>query len=135
MRRRVMSLRPCDGKGIRAAPSYRAVVLADARKAFVERVKAIDPVFKRGDLADFWPALRDLVAMAPERVDVSRKKSHYLASLALRSLARDDLASAIRFLDLADRVLDPSHLTAFLLEERADLRQEAEALLRNVPTA
>lgn len=109
-----------------------AIVASDVRRAFVERVKAIDPVFKRGDLEAFWPALHELITMAPERVDLSRKKSHYLASLAARSLARDDPASALAFLDLADRTLDPSHLTAFLLEERTDFRRQAEATLANV---
>lgn len=100
----------------------------DARQAFVERVKQIDPVFKRGDLESFWPALEDLVAMAPERVDVSRKKSHYLASLAARSLARNDAASALAFLDLADRTVEASHMTPFLLDERAAFRRQATAI-------
>ena len=95
----------------------------DVRERFVDRVKTIDPIFKRGDLGTFWPALRELMAIAPGRVDLSKKKSHYLASLAVRSLAREDPASALEFLDLADRVLDPSHLTEFLLEERADFRR------------
>jgi hypothetical protein len=97
----------------------------DARQAFVERVKQIDPVFKRGDLPSFWPALIELVAMAPERADVSRKKSHYLASLAARSLARNDPASALAFLDLADRTVDASHMTPFLIEERTAFRRQA----------
>jgi hypothetical protein len=100
----------------------------DARQAFVDRVKQIDPVFKRGDLRSFWPALEELVAMAPERVDVSRKKSHYLASLAARSLARDDLESALAFLDLADRTIEASHMTPFLRDERAEFRRQAIAL-------
>lgn len=99
----------------------------DAREAFVETVKRIDPMFKRGDLPAFWPALEGLVAMAPDRTDVSRKKSHYLASLAARSLARDDPRSALAFLDLADRILDPAHLTPFLLEERISFRRAAVA--------
>jgi hypothetical protein len=97
----------------------------DAREAFVEQVKRIDPIFKRGDLRSFWPALEALLALAPERVDVSRKKSHYLASLAARSLARDDPASAIAFLDLADRTVEASHLTPSLLDERAAFRRQA----------
>jgi hypothetical protein len=100
----------------------------DARQAFVDRVKQIDPVFKQGDLRSFWPALEELVAMAPERVDVSRKKSHYLASLAARSLARDDPGSALAFLDLADRTVEASHMTPFLLDERAEFRHQAIAL-------
>jgi hypothetical protein len=100
----------------------------DARQAFVDRVKQIDPVFKRGDLRTFWPALEELVAIAPERVDVSHKKSHYLASLAARSLARDDPASALAFLDLADRTVEASHMTPFLIEERAEFRRQAIAL-------
>jgi hypothetical protein len=104
----------------------------DARRAFVERVKAIDPIFKRGDLQSFWPALEELVALAPERVDVSRKKSHYLASLAARSLARDDPASALEFLDLADATVEASHMTPFLLEERMAFRQEAIDLSRRL---
>jgi hypothetical protein len=99
----------------------------DARQAFVDRVKQIDPIFKRGDLQAFWPALKELTAMAPERADVSRKKSHYLASLAARSLARNDPASALAFLDLADRTVEASHLTPFLLDERKAFRQQAVA--------
>lgn len=99
----------------------------DAREAFVERVKRIDPIFKRGDLRSFWPALEELVALAPDRVDVSRKKSHYLASLAARSLARQDIESALAFLDLADRAVNPAHLTEYLVQERATFRRDAEA--------
>ncbi|MGI0149333.1 MAG: hypothetical protein ACREDF_07360 [Thermoplasmata archaeon] len=102
----------------------------DAREEFVDRVKSIDPIFKRGDLEAFRALLDDLIAMAPERVDLSKKKSHYLASLAARSLARDDPASALVFLDLADRILDPVHLTEFLLTERAEFRRQAVAVLR-----
>jgi len=97
----------------------------DIRELFVDRVKAIDPIFKRGDLEQFWAMLRDLVAMAPERVDLSQKKSHYLASLAARSLARGDSRSALEFLDFADRSVDRTHLTPFLLNERADFREMA----------
>lgn len=99
------------------------------RETFTERVKAIDPIFKRGDLAAFWPALRDLVAMAPDRVDLSRKKSHYLASLAIRSLQRGDPHAALAFLDFADRVLESSHMIPFLLQERANYRRQAGALV------
>ena len=99
----------------------------DVRWDFVNRVKPIDPVFKRGDLQAFWPALRDLIAMAPDRADLSKKKSHYLASLAVRSLGRGDALSALAFLDLADEVLQPSHLTEFLLEERIEFRRQAES--------
>jgi len=105
-------------------------VARDERQEFVDRVKAIDPVFRRGDLDAFWPSLRELVAFAPRRADLSKKKSHYLASLAARSLARGDPQSAIEFLDYADRTLDPSHLTRFLLEERADYRLAAQEALR-----
>ena len=97
----------------------------DAREAFVEQVKRIDPIFKRGDLQSFWPELEALLTLAPARVDVSRKKSHYLASLAARSLARDDPASAVAFLDLADRPVEDSHLTPYLLDERAAFRRQA----------
>lgn len=114
---------------------HAALVLAtmDARQAFVNEVKRIDPLFRRGDLKAFWPALRRLVAQADDRVDVSRKKSHYLASLAARSLARDDSRSALAFLDLADRALDPVHLTPFLLEERVAFREKAVARSRRPP--
>jgi hypothetical protein len=104
-------------------------VARDIREEFVDRVKSIDPVFKQDDLDAFWPLLDDLMAMAPDRADLSQKKSHYLASLAARSLARDDPRSALRFLDLADRILDPLHLTEFLLTERAEFRQQASASL------
>jgi len=105
-------------------------VTDEVREAFVARVKAIDPVFKRGDLEHFWRLLRELVATAPERRDLSQKKSHYLASLAVRSLARDDPHAALAFLDYADRRIDRDHLTPFLLGERADFRRQAEAVLR-----
>jgi len=105
----------------------------EARETFVARVKAIDPVFKRGDLTQFWRMLPELVAMAPDRRDLSQKKSHYLASLAVRSLARDDPHAALAFLDYADRLIDRDHLTPFLLGERADFRRQAEAVLRARP--
>ena len=102
----------------------------DARQAFVEVVKAIDPLFKRGDLKAFWPELRGLVAMAPSRRDLALKKSHYLASLAARSLLRDDPKAALAFLDFADESLDSNQLTPFLLEERQELRRQGEDVLR-----
>jgi len=102
------------------------IVARDAREVFVDRVKAIDPIFKRGDLETFWAMLRDLVAFAPDRRDLSQKKSHYLTSLAARSLASGDARSALAFLDYADTSVDPNHLTPFLLEERAEFRREAE---------
>ncbi len=102
----------------------------EVRERFVARVKAIDPVFKRGDLEQFWPMLNELMAMAPDRRDLSQKKSHYLASLAVRSLGRDDPRSALAFLDFADRSIDRGHLTPFLLGERADFRRQAEVILR-----
>jgi len=105
-------------------------VTDEVREAFVARVKAIDPVFKRGDLEPFWTMLRELVAMAPERRDLSQKKSHYLASLAVRSLGRDDPRSALAFLDYADRSIEPSHLTPFLLGERVDFRRQADVVLK-----
>ena len=100
----------------------------DVRERFVARVKAIDPVFKRGDLEQFWTMLSELMAMAPDRRDLSQKKSHYIASLAVRSLTRDDPRSALAFLDYADRSIDRSHLTPFLLGERADFRRQAEGV-------
>ena len=102
----------------------------EVRERFVARVKAIDPVFKRGHLEQFWPMLRELIGIAPDRRDLSQKKSHYLASLAVRSLGRDDPRSALAFLDYADRSIDQSHLTPFLLGERADFRRQAEAVLK-----
>jgi hypothetical protein len=110
--------------------SNRGRVTDEVRETFVARVKAIDPVFKRGDLEEFWTMLRELVAMAPERRDLSQKKSHYLASLAVRSLGRDDPRSALAFLDYADRSIDRDHLTPFLLGERADFRRQAEVVLK-----
>jgi hypothetical protein len=102
----------------------------DPRRAFTERVKEIDPIFKAGDLEAFWPALRELVAMAPGRRDLSLKKSHYLASLAARSLVRDDAKNALAFLELADREIEDGHLTPFLRKEREDFRQQAQLALR-----
>ena len=103
----------------------------DARQEFVDRVKEIDPTFKKGDLRTFWPRLRTLIALAPDRVDVSKKKSHYLASLAARSLARGDPEAALEFLEYADRMLDANHLTAFLREERIEFRKMAEQAIRD----
>jgi hypothetical protein len=108
-------------------------VVRDARDEFVERVKAIDPIFKRGDLDAFWPMLHALMSIAPDRVDLAKKKSHYLASLAVRSLARDEASAALEFLDYADRILDPQVLSRFLLEERRDVRQRVVEALRAQP--
>ncbi len=102
----------------------------DLRKAFTDRVREIDPIFKAGDLKAFWPALRELVAMAPARRDLSLKKSHYLASLAARSLVREDPKTALAFLELADREINPDHLTEFLRREREDFRAQAQLALR-----
>ncbi len=108
----------------------------DPRKAFTDRVKEIDPIFKAGDLEAFWPALRALVAMDPERRDLSIKKSHYLASLAARSLLRNTPGRALEFLEFADREIDAAHLTPFLRREREDFRAQAKLALRRnrVPT-
>ncbi len=103
---------------------------ADLRKAFTERVKAIDPVFKAGDLETFWPLLRGLVALAPERKDLSLKKSHYLAGLAAQSLIREDPRTALAFLELADREINMGHLTPFLRREREEFRARARLALR-----
>ena len=108
-------------------------VVRDVREEFVERVKAIDPVFKQGELAAFWPMLHALMSIGPDRADLSKKKSHYLASLAVRSLARDETEAALEFLDYADRILDPKTLSRFLLEERRDIRRTAEEVLRLRP--
>ena len=97
----------------------------DTRRAFTDRVKEIDPIFKAGDLEAFWPALRGLVAMAPERKDLSVKKSHYLASLAARSLVREDPNTALAFLEFADREINDEHLTPFLRREREEFRAQA----------
>ncbi len=102
----------------------------DLRRAFTDRVKEIDPIFKVGDLEAFWPALRELVSMTPERRDLSLKKSHYLASLAARSLARDEPATALAFLEFADRAIDNDHLTPFLRRERETFRAETHRVLR-----
>lgn len=110
--------------------SLPAAMPRDVRKAFTNRVTEIDPIFKAGDLERFWPALRELVAMAPGRRDLSLKKSHYLASLAARSLIREDPKTALEFLELADREVDPKHMTPFLRREREDFRAQAELALR-----
>ncbi len=109
---------------------YGCNMIRDDREEFVERVKAIDPIFKRGDLDAFWPMLHALMSMAPDRVDLAKKKSHYLASLAVRSLARGEAGAALEFLDYADRILNPRALSRFLLEERRDIRQSADEALR-----
>ena len=102
----------------------------DLRRAFTERVKEIDPIFKAGDLEAFWPALRELVAMGRHRRDLSLKKSHYLASLAARPLVRDDPWTALAFLPFADQEIDSEHMTPFLRREREDFRAQAELALR-----
>lgn len=102
----------------------------DSREEFVERVKVIDRIFKRGDLDAFWPRLRELMSLAPDRADVSKKKSHYVASLAARSLARDDPEAALEFLEFAERI-DSSHLTPFLLRERSEFQLQAQEALRD----
>src|SRR2546427_6867543 len=126
---RFMSLAASDQTGKSEGGDCRGVS-DEVREAFVARVKAIDPVFKRGDLDQFWPMLRELMGMASIRRDLSQKKSHYLASLAVRSLGRDDPRSALAFLDFADRSIDRSHLTPFLLGERADFRRPGAVLLK-----
>ena len=106
---------------------HAGIVPSDSeREAFVRRVKAIDPLFKSGNIEETLRLLPELLSMGPGRRDLSQKKSHYLASLALRSLSRGDPASALRFLDLADIHVRDDHLTAFLRNERAEFREEAE---------
>src|SRR2546426_10743048 len=107
-----MSLAASDQTGKSGGRDGRRVS-DEVREAFVARVKAIDPVFKRGDLEPFWGMLRELAAMAPERRDLSQKKSHYLASFAVRSLGSDDPRAALAFLDYADRSRYPRHPTPF----------------------
>jgi len=48
----------------------------------------------------------------------------------VRSLGRDVPRSALAFLDYADRSIDRSHLTPFLLGERVDFRRQAEVVLK-----
>ncbi len=99
----------------------------DSRETFAAKVKEIDPMFKRGELEAFWLRLPALVRLAPNRPDVSRKKSHYLVSLAWRSLLRGDPGSARRFLDYADRHVDPAHLSPYFVRERAEYRRRVDA--------
>lgn len=91
-------------------------------------------MFKRGDLEIFWPRLRVLIRIAPQRPDLSRKKSHYLVSLAARSLRRGDPQAAAKFLDYADERVDPAHLTAYFVEERRRWREQVERLLHAGPS-
>ena len=95
------------------------------REAFVERVKAIDRVFKAGDVDGTLRLLPALMAMGPERPILSQKKSHYVGSLALRCLRKGDATSAIRFLDFADANIRDDHLIPLLRDERAKFRKEA----------
>jgi hypothetical protein len=95
------------------------------REAFVQQVRAIDAVFKAGDVERTLRLLPALMAMGPEREILSKKKSHYLASLALRSLRKGDPGSAIRFLDFADAHVRDDHLIPLLRDERSDAREEA----------
>jgi len=123
----VKSIIPSILRGLFLLLRHRIPVPRDPeREAFVQRVKAIDAVFKAGDVERTLGLLPALMAMGPEREILSKKKSHYLASLALRSLSRGDPASALRFLDLADIHVRDDHLTAFLRNERAEFREEAE---------
>ena len=105
------------------------------REAFVRRVKAIDPVFKAGDVEATLRLLPALLEMGPDRRDLSQKKSHYLASLAYRSLLRGDPAAAVRFLDLADARVREDHLTPFLARERREFREAAERALSARPAS
>ena len=100
------------------------------REAFVERVKAIDLVFKAGDVEGTLRLLPSLMAMGPEREILSKKKSHYVASLAVRSLRKSDPGSAIRFLDFADAHIRGEHLIPLLRNERAKFRAEASSAMR-----
>ncbi|GEM_PF-3046594 len=100
------------------------------REAFVKRVKAIDLVFKAGDVEGTLRLLPSLMAMGPDRAILSQKKSHYLASLALRSLRKSDSRSAIRFLDLADAHIRDDHLIPLLRSERTRFRTEATRAMR-----
>ena len=95
------------------------------REAFVERVKAIDRVFKAGDVDGTLRLLPALMAMGPERPILSQKKSHYVGSLALRCLRKGDAKSATRFLDFADANIRDDHLIPMLRDERAKFRKEA----------
>jgi len=95
------------------------------REAFVERVKAIDRLFKAGDVEGTLRLLPTLMAMGPERPILSQKKSHYVGSLALRCLRKGDSKSAIRFLDFADANIRDDHLIPLLRDERARFRKEA----------
>jgi hypothetical protein len=97
--------------------------MEDERQRFATLVKAIDPLFKRGDLERFRPQLDRLMAVGPEQIDLWRKKSHYLVSLALRSMRRDDLTSAESFLDLADRTVPPESLSPYFVRERDEMRR------------
>ena len=95
------------------------------REAFVHHVKAIDLVFKSGDVEGTFRLLPSLMAMGPGREILSQKKSHYLASLALRSLRKRDHESAVRFLDFADAHIRDDHLIPLLRNERLKFRREA----------
>jgi len=103
------------------------------REAFVARVKAIDLVFKAGDVEGTLRLLPALMAMGPEREILSQKKSHYLASLALRSLRKKDPDSAIRFLDFADAHIRDAHLIPLLRNERSMFRKEATLAKAETP--
>jgi hypothetical protein len=116
-------------RGLKWKAIPAACVPRDPRKVSTERVKQIDPIFKAGNLEAFWPALRELIEMAPHRRDLSMKKSHYLTSLAARSLVQDDPKAELEFPELTDREIDHGHLTPYLLKEREDSRQQAELAL------
>jgi hypothetical protein len=108
---------------------HRERVGEDPRAQFASVVKRIDPLFKRGELEPFWAALRELISLAPDHDDLWRKKSHYLVSVALRSIKRRDLASARTFLDFADLRIPDGPLTPYFRREREEMRrrlQEAE---------
>ena len=106
---------------------HAGIMVQDSeREAFVRRVKAIDSVFTSGKIEETLRLLPELMSMGPGRRDLSQRKSHYLASLALRSLSRGDSASALTFLDLADVHVRDDHLTPFLRNERLEFREQAQ---------
>jgi hypothetical protein len=106
----------------------------DARATFASVVKTIDPMFKRGELESFWAALRELIALAPDREDLWRKKSHYLVSVALRSMKRGDLESAKKFLDFADLRIPEVPLTSYFRREREEMRRRLQESERSNAT-
>lgn len=95
----------------------------EVMEQFKEIVREIDRVSKRGDHRQTLAMLPQLLAVESGDALYSKKKSHFLAALAFRALQGGEAATAIEFLELADRGIPDEHMTPFLRGERANIRK------------